>query len=78
MRGRRDSLVSLVLLLVLWGGGGACQVHAHIISTLRAKMPSMFGADAAKAELLATLPALFQSIARERGLTWGDFPSPTL
>jgi hypothetical protein len=53
-------------------------VHAHIISTLRAKMPSMFGADAAKAELLATLPALFQSIARERGLTWGDFPSPTL
>eukprot|EP01047_Picozoa_sp_COSAG01_P096275 COSAG01_NODE_26809_length_702_cov_2.978441_1_plen_58_part_00 len=55
-----------------------CQVHAHIISTLRAKMPSMFGADAAKAELLATLPALFQSIARERGLTWGDFPSPTL
>jgi hypothetical protein len=38
----------------------------------------MFGAAAAKSELLATLPALFQEICRTNNLTWGDFPPPQI
>ena len=50
------------------------QVHAYIISGLRKDMPSMFGKDSKKKELIKNLDALYGQIQREHHISPGDFP----
>ncbi|KAK7103669.1 hypothetical protein V1264_018531 [Littorina saxatilis] len=52
----------------------AVQVHAYIISYLKKEMPSMFGKDNKKKELIAKLPDIFATIQREHQISPGDFP----
>merc|ERR1719471_1154858 len=49
------------------------QVHAHLLDTLRRAMP-LFNKEAKQAELIANLPAVYQQVARARGIALGDFP----
>lgn len=51
------------------------KVHAYVISTLRAEMPSLFGKNSKKEELIVNLAHLFNSIHKARQLPVGDFPS---
>lgn len=51
------------------------KVHAYIISHLKKEMPSMFGKEAKKKELIKTLPEIFTSLQREHQISPGDFPS---
>lgn len=50
------------------------KVHAYIISSLRREMPSMFGKDSKKKELIKNLANVYQEIEREQGIPAGDFP----
>lgn len=50
------------------------QVHAHIISRLKKEMPSVFGKDNKKKQLIAKLPLLFARIQLEHHIPPGDFP----
>ncbi|KFR08361.1 EH domain-containing protein 2, partial [Nipponia nippon] len=50
------------------------QVHAHIISRLKKEMPSVFGKDNKKKQLIAKLPLLFTRIQLEHHIPPGDFP----
>lgn len=50
------------------------QVHAYIISALRKDMPSMFGKDGKKKELIKNLGAIYEQIQREHQISPGDFP----
>lgn len=50
------------------------QVHAYIISTLRKDMPSMFGKDSKKKELIKGLDGVYTQIQREHQISPGDFP----
>jgi len=50
------------------------KVHAYIISALRKDMPSMFGKEAKKKELIKNLDTLYQQIQREHQISPGDFP----
>ncbi|ESO10905.1 hypothetical protein HELRODRAFT_109211 [Helobdella robusta] len=50
------------------------KVHAHLISHLKKEMPSMFGKDMRKKELIAKLPEIYASIQRENHISPGDFP----
>lgn len=50
------------------------QVHAYIISALREKMPSMFGKDSKKKELIKHLSTIYQEIEKEHQIPPGDFP----
>jgi len=50
------------------------KVHAYIISGLRKEMPSMFGKDAKKKELIKNLDTLYGQIQREHQISPGDFP----
>ena len=50
------------------------RVHAHIISTLKREMPSLFGKSAKQAELLDNLPMVFTKVQRQTQLPPGDFP----
>lgn len=50
------------------------QVHAYIISSLKKDMPSMFGKDGKKKELIKNLSAIYESIEREHHISAGDFP----
>lgn len=52
-----------------------CQVHAYIISHLKKEMPSMFGKDSKKKELINKLGHIYQQIQREYNISAGDFPS---
>ena len=51
------------------------KVHAYVISTLRAEMPSLFKKNSKKEELITNLAQLFNSIHKARQLPVGDFPS---
>lgn len=51
------------------------QVHAYIISHLKKEMPSMFGKDAKKKELISKLPDIFATLQREHQISPGDFPN---
>lgn len=51
------------------------KVHAYIISHLKKEMPSMFGKDAKKKELIKALPEIYSQIQREQQISPGDFPS---
>lgn len=50
------------------------KVHAYIISHLKKEMPSMFGKDSRKKELIAKLGEIFAEIQREQQISPGDFP----
>ncbi|KAK7603206.1 hypothetical protein V9T40_003205 [Parthenolecanium corni] len=50
------------------------KVHAYIISSLKKDMPSMFGKDGKKKELIKNLSAIYESIEREHHISAGDFP----
>lgn len=50
------------------------KVHAYIISSLRKDMPSMFGKDSKKKELVKNLGEIYTQIQREHQISPGDFP----
>lgn len=50
------------------------QVHAYIISALRKDMPSVFGKDTKKKELIKHLGQIYDQIQREHKISPGDFP----
>ncbi|UYV74849.1 EHD4 [Cordylochernes scorpioides] len=50
------------------------EVHAYIISALRKEMPSMFGKDSKKKDLIRNLANIYQDIQREHQISPGDFP----
>lgn len=52
------------------------RVHAHIMGHLRGKMPSFFGKDSKKQELMDNLDREFREIERLYKLPPGDFPDP--
>jgi hypothetical protein len=50
------------------------KVHAYIISHLKKEMPSMFGKDSRKKELIQNLGSIYADIQREHQISPGDFP----
>ncbi|PNF36009.1 EH domain-containing protein 1 [Cryptotermes secundus] len=50
------------------------KVHAYIISALRKDMPSMFGKDGKKKELIKNLGQIYDQLQREHQISPGDFP----
>ncbi|XP_061173247.1 EH domain-containing protein 3-like [Saccostrea echinata] len=50
------------------------KVHAYIISELRKDMPSMFGKDSKKKELIKNLGDIYGRIQRDHQISLGDFP----
>ncbi|XP_013406368.1 EH domain-containing protein 3 [Lingula anatina] len=50
------------------------KVHSYIISELRKQMPSMFGKDSKKKELIKNLDQIYNGIQREYQISPGDFP----
>lgn len=51
------------------------QVQAYIISSLKKEMPSVFGKDSKKKELIANLGEIYTKIEKEQGISPGDFPN---
>ncbi|XP_051502325.1 EH domain-containing protein 4-like [Myxocyprinus asiaticus] len=51
------------------------KVHAYIISYLKKEMPSLFGKEKKKEELIAHLPEIYQMLQREHHISPGDFPN---
>ncbi|BFZ12041.1 hypothetical protein BsWGS_15080 [Bradybaena similaris] len=51
------------------------KVQAYIISQLKKEMPSMFGKDSKKKELINKLPEIFAQLQREHQISPGDFPN---
>ena len=49
-------------------------MHAYIIAHLRKEMPSMFGKDNKKKELIANLGQTYEALQREHQISPGDFP----
>lgn len=50
-------------------------MQAYIISSLKKEMPSMFGKDSKKKELIANLGEIYQKIEKEHQISPGDFPN---
>ncbi|KAJ8333343.1 hypothetical protein SKAU_G00422390 [Synaphobranchus kaupii] len=53
------------------------KVHAYIISYLKKEMPSLFGKEKKKEELISRLPEIYAILQREHHISAGDFPSVT-
>ncbi|XP_030260905.1 EH domain-containing protein 3 [Sparus aurata] len=51
------------------------KVHAYIISALKKEMPSVFGKENKKKELIASLGDIYKRIEREHQISPGDFPN---
>lgn len=51
------------------------QVQAYIISSLKKEMPSVFGKDSKKKELIANLGEIYHKIEKEHQISPGDFPN---
>jgi EH domain-containing protein 1 len=51
------------------------KVHAYIISELREEMPSVFGKDSKKKELIKNLDKIYEKIQRQYNISPGDFPN---
>lgn len=51
------------------------KVHAYIISHLKNEMPSMFGKDTKKKDLIKGLGDIYSVLQREHQISPGDFPS---
>lgn len=52
-------------------------VHAYIISYLKKEMPSLFGREKKKEELIMRLPEIYTILQREHHISPGDFPNVT-
>ncbi|XP_076261510.1 EH domain-containing protein 1-like isoform X2 [Rhynchophorus ferrugineus] len=50
------------------------KVHAYIIAELRKEMPSVFGKDSKKKELIKNLGTIYEKLQREHQISMGDFP----
>jgi len=50
------------------------KVHAYVISHLKKEMPSVFGKEGKKKELINKLPEIYEQIQREHSISPGDFP----
>ncbi|CAF1284342.1 unnamed protein product [Rotaria magnacalcarata] len=50
------------------------RVHALIISELKEQMPSVFGKDSKRKELINNLHLVYEKIEREQSIPLGDFP----
>ena len=50
------------------------KAHAYLLDHLREQMPSVYGFEKKKKELIDTMPAQFRTVCRARGLSPGDFP----
>ncbi|XP_068212195.1 EH domain-containing protein 3 isoform X1 [Palaemon carinicauda] len=50
------------------------KVHAYIISELKKEMPSVFGKEGKKKELIKNLGQIYEKIQREHQISPGDFP----
>ncbi|XP_042207992.1 EH domain-containing protein 3-like isoform X1 [Homarus americanus] len=50
------------------------KVHAYIIAELKKEMPSMFGRENKKKELIKNLSTIYEKIQREHQISPGDFP----
>ncbi|CAH1153776.1 unnamed protein product [Phaedon cochleariae] len=50
------------------------KVHAYIIAELRKEMPSVFGKDSKKKELIKNLGSVYDKLQREHQISPGDFP----
>ncbi|XP_038156826.1 EH domain-containing protein 4 [Cyprinodon tularosa] len=53
------------------------KVHAYIISYLKKEMPSLFGREKKKEELIMNLPEIYTILQREHHISPGDFPNVT-
>lgn len=53
------------------------RIHAHLLSTLRNEMPSMFGKSSKQNELLNNMPDIFTRVQKMTNLPPGDFPDIT-
>ncbi|AWP15961.1 putative spectrin beta chain non-erythrocytic 5 [Scophthalmus maximus] len=51
------------------------KVHAYIISHLKKEMPSLFGREKKKEELIMRLPEIYTILQREHHISPGDFPN---
>ncbi|KAM6969373.1 EH domain-containing protein 4 [Tautogolabrus adspersus] len=51
------------------------KVHAYIISHLKKEMPSLFGREKKKEELIMRLPEIYTTLQREHHISPGDFPN---
>uniref|UniRef100_A0AAQ5ZC34 EH-domain containing 3 n=1 Tax=Amphiprion ocellaris TaxID=80972 RepID=A0AAQ5ZC34_AMPOC len=51
------------------------KVHAYIISSLKKEMPSVFGKENKKKELIGSLGDIYKRIEREHQISPGDFPN---
>lgn len=51
------------------------QVHAYIITSLKKEMPSVFGKENKKKELISNLGAIYEKVEREHNISPGDFPN---
>ena len=54
------------------------RVLAFLLNHLRNKMPSFMGKSKEQKRLIDNLPAVYQEIAKEKGLAMGDFPDPNM
>lgn len=52
-------------------------MHAYIISYLKKEMPSLFGREKKKEELIVRLPEIYTILQREHHISPGDFPNVT-
>jgi len=50
------------------------KVHAYIMSALKKEMPSMFGKENKKKELIKNLDTIYATLQREHQISPGDFP----
>ena len=50
------------------------KAHCYLLDHLREQMPSVYGFQKKKQELLSSMPAQFRTVCRARGLSPGDFP----
>ncbi|RVE57642.1 hypothetical protein OJAV_G00218340 [Oryzias javanicus] len=51
------------------------KVHAYIISYLKKEMPTLFGREKKKEELIMRLPEIYTLLQREHHISAGDFPN---
>jgi len=50
------------------------RVHAILLDHIRMKMPSVFGKEKKKKEVLGDLGSIFRTVMQENNLSYGDFP----
>lgn len=51
------------------------KVHAYIISEIKNEMPSMFGKDSKKKEIIRNLDRIYEKIQHQHNISPGDFPN---